>query len=195
MTILSLLPPHPRPTNLSHWNPCVCVFTSALTCPHKDRRHHLRCHLKDSEANDSVITGNTPNPRCHRRLEMLMSMKDAELSVIISVYFGIFCDLRAKRMGAASYTHYAIYAQRAENALGIYNLQLKCTWSLMLAWTTRLHVLWGKKSNAVSAQPRSNFLSAAVISECIPLHPALLLWEEWPGNSGAHSQRNSMDPS
>lgn len=38
-------------------------------------------------------------------------------------------------------------------------------------------------------KPQSDFVSAAEISECITLHPALLLWEEWPGNSADQSER------
>lgn len=49
----------------------------------------------------------------------------------------------------------------------------------------RHYILSGKYKNAISfpAKPQSDFFSAAVVSECITHHPALLPWEEWPGNS------------
>lgn len=155
----------------------------------------LRCHLKDSEENESCNYRNTPNPRCHRSgWWALKTQNFLPLFLFILRYFVISAP---KKTGAAAYTHYAIYAHRAESALVIHNLALKNAPGVWFLHWQRHCTFSEEKTKAVSfpAQPHSDFLSAAVVFECIPLHPALLLWEGWPGNSGAQSQRISMDPS
>lgn len=80
-----------------------------------------RC-LKDSEANESCNYRNVLNPRHHRRLERLTSMKDAELSGTISVYFWIFNALKRWKLQLICITVSQPGKIRAENASATYNL-------------------------------------------------------------------------
>lgn len=65
-------------------------------------------------------------------------------------------------------------------------------WLLGVSFAITLSVENIKFLISLPAKPQSDFLSAAAVCKCITLHPALLPWEEWPGNSAAWSI--SMDP-